>query len=317
MLCKITDPNCTSEYNGDVELPELGKWYSWEEVMTLAAFNVSIYGYGFVYVYYDMVNRKYYVGVCKQAVRTRSRQHYKKTGKLSRIDSIIKDIGCNRILVCIIKVCRVEDLEYFENYFIDSLDTKHPNGYNVMKSGYKNIDSNIQEMLSRELPKERLLDLLNNGYTYRTIANTMLPFKVSESALSTYGKSHGIFRKRRGSPSPSEVAELSKKGYSTKEIAQELGYKSIRAITKIKSRYNIPSIRPIGNARSVLKIDLNSGVILDRYISVSSAGRLNGIHESTVRYKIYKKTGLNGAYFIYEDEYLDQQRSSTQVVEGA
>lgn len=317
MLCKIADPNCTNEYQGDIEVPELGKWYSWEEVMTLAAFNVSISGYGFVYVYYDMVNRKYYVGVCKQAVRKRSRQHHNKTGNLSRIDSIIKDIGCTRILVCIVKVCRVEDLAYFENYFIDSLNTMHPNGYNSKKSGYKNIDSDIQEMLSRELPKERLLELLSKGYTYHTIASTMLPTKISPPTLRSYAKSIGVDRKLCGRLSPIKIAELSNKGYSNSEIARELGVKDRRGIVTIKRRYNIPSIRISGDPSPVLKIDLNSGVILDRYISIASASESTGIPKTTLTYRLGKKIYVNGAYFIREDEYLKQQRSSTQVAEGA
>lgn len=241
MLCKITDPNCTSEYNGDVELPELGKWYSWEEVMTLAAFNVSITGYGFVYVYYDMVNRKYYVGVCKQAVRKRSRQHYNKTGKLSRIDSIIKDIGCNHILICIVKVCKVEDLAYFENYFMGILNTLHPNGYNIRKSGYRNTNSNIQEMLSRELPKERLLDLLNNGYTYETIASTMLPIKIAPQNISMYARPLGIIIRDRTIFSVKKIAELARKGYSNKKllILLALGVLVLSKILDSRTTYQV------------------------------------------------------------------------------
>lgn len=317
MLCKITDPNCTSEYTGDVELPELGKWYSWEEVMTLAAFNVSITGYGFVYVYYDMVNRKYYVGVCKQAVRTRARGHRNKTGNLSRIDSIIKDIGCNRILICIVKVCRVEDLAYFENYFIGILDTLHPTGYNSKKSGYKNTNSNLQEMLSRELPKERLLKLLSDGYAYCTIATTMLPIKVSPSTVAAYGRSLGIVIKIRGRLSPSKIAELSKKGYSNREIAQELGVNNRSAIAEIKHKYNIPSIRTKNERKPILKIDLNSDVILARYPSATEASDAHNIRPVSVVARIKRKTIKNGAYLVYEDEYLDQQRSSTQAAEGA
>lgn len=317
MNFKIDDPNCTSEYDGDIEIPELGKWYAWEEVMTLAVFANTLAGYGFVYVYYDMVNKKYYVGVCKQSVRARARQHYNKPGKSSQIDLVIKDIGCNRILICIVKVCKTEDLGYFEDYFIDSLNTMCPNGYNSRKSGYRNINSNIQEMLARELPKERLLELLNSGYTYCTIANTMLSIKISDSTLSAYGKSLGIVLTVRGRLTPNKLTELTSKGYSNREIAQELGIKDRNAIAKVRRRYNIPSIRTPGSPRPVLRIDINSGVILDRYLSIVSASQSNGMPESTMKRKIRNKVEINGAYFIREEDYLKQQRSVTQAVEGA
>lgn len=318
MLCKITDPNCTSEYNGDVELPELGKWYSWEEVMTLAAFNVSISGYGFVYVYYDMVNKKYYVGVCKQAVRKRSRQHHNKTGKLSRIDSIIKDIGCNRILVCIVKVCRIEDLAYFENYFMGILNTLHPNGYNSKKSGYVYRDSCLTQVLMDELPKERLIELQDKGYTYTQIAS-LLSVKMTPESISIYGRSLGIkLKKRTDRPDlvANEIAELTSAGYSDSEIGDSLDLNS-RTVAGIRRKNNIPSGKPKTDGRPVLKIDVTSGVMLARYSSVCAAARTDGIPRTTLCTRIKRKTIKNGAYLIYEDEYLDQQRSSTQVAEGA
>lgn len=317
MHFKIDDPNCTSEYDGDIEIPELGKWYAWEEVMDLSIFKVTLTGYGFVYVYYDMVNKKYYVGVCKQSLYKRAHQHYNRTGKLPKIDSVIKDIGCNRILICVVKICKVEDLQHFENYFIDSLGTIHPNGYNSRKSGYTITDSKIQKMLSRELPKERLLKLLEDGYTYCTIASTMLPIKISDSTLSIYGQSLGIAIKPKVLLSPNKIAELSNKGYPVSKIAQELGAKNIRAIKYLKRRYNIPSIREPGSPKPVLRIDINSGVILDRYLSITSASQSNDIPRSTLQRKMRKKTVIKGVYFIFEDEYLKQQRSSTQVAEGA
>lgn len=317
MLGKITDPNCTSEYDGDVELPELGKWYSWAEVMDLKVFNVALKGFGFVYAYYDMVNKKYYVGVCKQSVRARARQHYKRTSNSSYVDKAIKDVGCNRILVCIVKVCKTKNLAYFENYFIDILNTIHPNGYNAMKSGYKSIDSNIQEVLSRELPQERLLELLDIGHTYCTIANTVLPIKISPNTLSAYGRSLGIVIKVRAGISPNKIAELSNKGYSNREIAQTLGIKSKNTIADIKRKYNISSIRKPSECRPVLEIDLTSGVIIAQYASVKEASNAHKIQPCSLTNRIRRKTITKDAYLIYKDEYLDQQWSSTQVAEGA
>lgn len=315
MNSKIDDPNCTSEYDGDIEIPELGKWYSWEEVMTLAVFTTKLAGYGFVYIYYDMVNKKYYVGVCRQSVRKRARQHYNKTNKLTYIEDAIKDIGCNRILVCIVKVCKVEDLVYFENYFIDTLNTMHPNGYNTIKSGYISQRATLQEKLARELPKDRLLNLLNSGYTYRKIKDTILSFKVSCDTLSTYGRSLGIILKQKGVISPTEVAELANKGYSNSEIARELKANSKSTIASIRYQYNIPNLREQTNRKPVLKIDPNSGLILAEYVSIVEAAEKCNLVPTAVSWRLKVNKVVKGVYLVYKDEYLKQQRSSTQGVE--
>lgn len=321
MHFKIDDPNCTSEYDGDIEIPELGKWYSWEEVMDLKVFNVVLEGFGFVYIYYDMVNKKYYVGVCRQSVRTRARRHYNKSSNSTYVDRAIKDVGCNRFLVCVVRVCKVENLLYYENHFIDSLNTMHPNGYNALKSAYNTRESDFQKRLASEFPKERVLELIKAGYTYQEMRNT-LPSKPSISAISRYVRLVAPNKTRSGKhPSqipPAIVSKYSRKGYSDGKIAKKLGLKSPEAIRAIRIAHNIPCGGTKQMAKPVLKIDANSGVILARYVSATEASKIDTVQDKSYTCRrIREKLVRNGAYLIYEDEYLKQQRSVTQAVEGA
>ena len=71
-------------------------------------------------------------------------------------------------------------------------------------------------------------------------------------------------------------------------------------------KHNIPSGGKKRVNRPVLKIDLNSGVILTQYPSVVEASNANKILPGSLVGRIKKNVIIDGACFVYEDEYLKQ-----------
>lgn len=89
--------------------------------------------FGVVYLIWNMVNGKKYVGQTVKTVKARFNEHARQNGIIGRA---IRKYGKKNFRYGVIKSCVSKaDMDYWEKYFIATLKTKKPNGYNQTDGG--------------------------------------------------------------------------------------------------------------------------------------------------------------------------------------
>lgn len=89
--------------------------------------------FGVVYLIWNIVNGKKYVGQTVKTVKARFNEHARQN---SIIDRAIRKYGKKNFRYGVIKSCVSKaDMDYWEKYFIATLKTKKPNGYNQTDGG--------------------------------------------------------------------------------------------------------------------------------------------------------------------------------------
>ena len=307
MYLKLDDPNCINEYQGDIEVPELLKWYPLTDVFELEVFRSCIPDYGIVYYVEDFTNHKYYVGVTRVSLCQRFYRRLKSTKGL--LDKAIKDLGMLRFRVCILKVCKVEELNQWEDYYIDSLNTLTPVGYNSCKSAY-----------SENAGKRTRLSV---DVVSALVAQDMNDVQIGD-ALNYSPKNIRLFRERHNIPPgkavvctdelPEKIFRLRSSGCKWDDIASSHNI-SEPYVKYIFYRYKREiGIAPIRTRPSnpVVKIDSITFRMLKYFPSVASADRNEGVSNGTTSYRIKNNVIIDGARFMYADDYMAMGGSITK-----
>lgn len=90
--------------------------------------------YGVVYLIWNMLNGKKYVGQTTQPLKRRISGH--KSDKKSFIGKAIRKYGAENFRLGVIKTCTSKaELDYWEKFFIAALKSKSPYGYNLTGGG--------------------------------------------------------------------------------------------------------------------------------------------------------------------------------------
>ena len=93
--------------------------------------------FGVVYLIWNKINGKKYVGQTRQSFKRRIVEH-KRDSKKSKVgvDAAIKKYGWDNFRCGVIKSCVSKaEMDYWEKFFILVLKTKKPNGYNLTDGG--------------------------------------------------------------------------------------------------------------------------------------------------------------------------------------
>ena len=107
--------------------------------------------YGEIYCIINIITQKKYIGQCvkyyssgrKNGYTNRFKRHIRESlNKTSNCDVLAKSIrkyGVDKFKIIPILSCKLNMLNYYENYYINLYGTLHPNGYNLItgKSNYK------------------------------------------------------------------------------------------------------------------------------------------------------------------------------------
>ncbi|MBE8949915.1 MAG: GIY-YIG nuclease family protein [Quinella sp. 3Q1] len=89
--------------------------------------------FGVVYLIWNIVNGKKYVGQTVKTVKARFNEHARQNGIIGRA---IRKYGKKNFRYGIVKSCASKaDMDYWEKYFIATLKIKKPNGYNQTDGG--------------------------------------------------------------------------------------------------------------------------------------------------------------------------------------
>lgn len=137
--------------------------------------------YGYVYETVNLINGKRYIG---QHSKKYFDKNYYGSGK--HLKSAIKKYGKENFDVILLGWCySKEDLDFGENYFIESCDTLVPNGYNLM-TGYSHGKHNkeTKEIISK-ITKERLKDKTKHP-RFGSILSESQKIKIKNSLNKTY-----------------------------------------------------------------------------------------------------------------------------------
>ena len=89
-----------------------------------------------IYLLINRLNGKAYVGQTRRTLEERLREHQRDRRSAIYVDRAIRKYGIENFSVEIIEVCfTLDELNYWEQFWIKELNTKVPNGYNLTDGG--------------------------------------------------------------------------------------------------------------------------------------------------------------------------------------
>lgn len=124
---------------------------------------------GVVYIITNKINGKIYVGQTIQSIRIRFIQHYHQK-RCHRLYEAMHIYGIDNfdIKILLDKIKR-EELDFYENYYIDQLDSTNPNiGYNIKKHGKQGIKKDSVKLREEQLTQ--LFDMEKHRIPHNKIA---------------------------------------------------------------------------------------------------------------------------------------------------
>ena len=129
--------------------------------------------FGDIYLIKNIINNMEYVGQAVHFINSKNRK--KKWGYLGRwknhlikiknkkndqyaascryLDNAIKKYGENNFEIKVLKICKEEELNYWEKYFIKERNTMAPNGYNLTDGGLSHRKSDSTKKLMSQIMK--------------------------------------------------------------------------------------------------------------------------------------------------------------------
>lgn len=249
-----------------------------------------------IYKITNKINDKMYIG---QSVHIKNRwQEHKSKAFLpddksynSALHSAFRKYGLENFLFEVIEECELSDLDNREKYWIKTLNTLSPNGYNLISGGQSN--------------RKRL----DKQYTFYC---SVCGKEIDKGSAS--GKCQSCYQWKSSNPTKEELYQLliSSNGNFT-QIGKKYSV-SGNAIVKWCKKYNLPyhsaDYKPtkmakekIVKAKKVCQIDQETGAILQIYDSCNSAsralGRKNGSHIAEVC------NGILPTAYGYKWQYLE------------
>lgn len=139
-----------------------------------------------VYLLTDLTNLKKYVGKTTQMLKIRLSNH--RCHKKSYIGHAIRSHGWQNFKVEILEECATEaELNEREIYWIKTLNTKYPNGYNLTdggESGYK-VSEKSRQLRSENSPCKRPVRCLDTGEEFPSITAAAKHFKISRVTIGS------------------------------------------------------------------------------------------------------------------------------------
>ena len=139
-----------------------------------------------VYLLTNKVTSKSYVGKTTQMLKLRLRNH--KCNKKSLIGRAIHAHGWENFTVEILEECATEaELNEREIYWIKTLNTKHPNGYNLTdggESGYK-VSEKSRQLRSENSPCKRAIRCIDTDEIFPSITAAAKHFNISRATIGS------------------------------------------------------------------------------------------------------------------------------------
>ncbi|MBR1579459.1 MAG: GIY-YIG nuclease family protein [Selenomonadaceae bacterium] len=109
-----------------------------------------------IYLLTNKPDGKAYVGQTRRTLEERLREHKRDRRSATYIDRTIRKYGIKNFDVEIIEVCfTIEELKYWEQFWIKELNTKAPNGYNLTDGGEGSKGYITTSEMSAKLSEQR------------------------------------------------------------------------------------------------------------------------------------------------------------------
>lgn len=146
---------------------------------------------GFIYIIKNSINNKVYIGQTKVSVETRWKEHVRHARYGNQvINRAMKKYGINVFFIELLEICKVEDVDKREVYYIELYDSTNKfKGYNV------SIGGNTPKLKRTCLDINVLSNLyIKENWTLEKIANK---YNVSRYIISTELKNAGIIVRKR------------------------------------------------------------------------------------------------------------------------
>ena len=197
---------------------------------------------GVIYLIWNLVNGKRYVGQTTQPLKKRFDAHAR--GKKNPIDRDIQEYGREKFRYGVIKSCTSkEELDYWEKHFVAVLKSKFPYGYN-MTDGGEGLSGYIVSDETREKRSVKLRGIPKPPEQCAAIAAT-LRGRFRGEAHPFFGKHHTLLacseisiKNRKESPYKNLLAEMDKRHMSYHALAKLLGVTQSSVSRKILGENN-------------------------------------------------------------------------------
>ena len=146
---------------------------------------------GYIYKIVNKIDGKTYIGQTIQDLEERWKQHCKPSSNCRYLKSAIKKYGFDNFDFNLICICFDDDLNKYENSYINQYNSIVPNGYNLREGGKSSKHHEETKKKISEKLKNRI-DLLHSRHqlgkphseeTKRKISNSLKGIKHSQESI--------------------------------------------------------------------------------------------------------------------------------------
>ena len=267
---------------------------------------------GYIYKITNLINQKIYIGKTIDSIYNRFSKHKYEAiyhpERTSPLHAAIRKYGPDDFIIEKVEECNNEILSERDRYWIkfyNSYEDKNV-GYNATPGGEGNP----------KFDKEIIISLWKEGYNQTEIASIV---KCERHTVARYIKDVTSLEERKNRKNriikdttnylryeETPFLELWQKGYNIKEIADILHCNSKTVSRRIQKVSTIEERKKNSGRKGtpVCKIDKETGSILERFPSVTSAAKYENCTDDTIRRmcKNKNKTNKKSYTYIYEEE---------------
>ena len=268
---------------------------------------------GYIYLRTNLLNGKQYVGQViekwfKERQRTWNNLNKPYAGPL--INRARAKYGLDAFSFVILKECPDEELDKWEMYYIEKLNTKAPNGYNLTEGGGGRRGYVLSEESKRKI---------SEAFTGKT-RNEQTKRKISESQKGEKNHNYGKLFSEEHKRKISEANTGEKNHNYGKPLNEETKRKISEANTGEKNpNYGKPLSeehkRKLSEAningkcsKAVLQIDKLTGQIIAEFPSIAEVQRQLGFNDSSISACCIgeRKSAYNFIWRFKENGWLDE-----------
>ena len=253
--------------------------------------------FGVVYLIWNMVNGKKYVGQTVKTVKARFNEHARQNGIIGRA---IRKYGKENFRYGVIKSCASKaDMDYWEKYFISTLKSKKPNGYNQTDGG-EGTTGHIHTSETRVKMSLKHKGIPFSAEHCANISASRKGKKFSLKHCTNISATH-----RSNSPFKNLIAEIDKQNFSYKGLAKLLELSDTALSRKIRGICNFTESQ-------ITKLVEIFGKPAE-YLMTHSSKLLVATSEKERRAKLSLANRHNSKFKILIDEMDNRQLSYTDL----
>lgn len=226
-----------------------------------------------IYKITNLINNKVYIGQSKHIYRRWAQHRSDSKTKEMPLYRAMRKYGIENFKFEIIKECKIEELSYYEDFYINEYNSYIPNGYNYNKAEthFTNILIPEKYLYIKELLKTTTIPMSEIGKEIGLSAQQIR--RINEGVAWRQDNEKYPLRKSYCNYDSTLIIPLLKEGLKIKEIAEQLGTTeaAIQGYMQFNNIHTSDFRERISSNKKTKQID-KEGNIINEFPTIKAAG---------------------------------------------